>query len=403
MQRGRSSSRDTRFPIIRALCRASLATPNEAVAQQIRRLVDAYRQDGLDAEADGLQTLLDGSAASTAFAPSRLVRSRAALPGEELTPRVPLPVDRETAAPLVDFIFPDRLPAQAPLFDTDVDAGVRSLMEEWAHWDALAALSVEPTRSCLIYGAPGTGKTKLALWMAGQLGMPVVLARLDGLVSSFLGTTSRNIGTLFHFANRYRCVLLLDEFDAIAKVRDDPQEVGEIKRVVNTLLQQLDARRLTGITIGITNHEQLLDAAVWRRFDIQLGVPRPRYTTRVAIARQYIAPLRMTEPQLGLLAWLSEGLTGAEIESLARSIKKSAAIEGAQFDFLSVVRRLATLHGGRISAARRDALRQENPDLAAMLMHDDTLDFEQKDLAAVFDRDPATISRWLKERSTTPV
>jgi len=279
---------------------------------------------------------------------------------------------------------------------------VRSVMDEWAHWDALTALSIEPTRSCLIYGAPGTGKTQLALWMSGQLAMPVVVARLDGLVSSFLGTTSRNIGTLFQFANRYRCILLLDEFDAIAKVRDDPQEVGEIKRVVNTLLQQLDARRQGGITIGITNHDQLLDAAVWRRFDVQLGVPRPHFQTRVAIARQYVAPLKLTNPQLDLLAWLSDGLTGAEIESLVRSIKKSAAIEGDQFEFLSVVRRLATLHGGRISTSRRAALRQENPDLATMLMHDETLDFEQKDLAAVFDRDPATISRWLKERTVTP-
>ena len=402
MQSARSESPDTRFPIIRALCRASLAAPNEAVAQQVRRLIDAYRSDGYACEADSLQTLLDGAPASTAFAPSRLVRSRAALPGEELTPRVPIPVDRESAAPLVDILPPDRLPVQPPIFDADVEAGVRSIMDEWAHWDALTALSVEPTHSCLVYGAPGTGKTQLALWMARQLSMPVVVARLDGLVSSFLGTTSRNIGTLFQFANRYRCILLLDEFDAIAKVRDDPQEVGEIKRVVNTLLQQLDARRPIGITIGITNHDQLLDAAVWRRFDVQLSVPRPQFQTRVAIARHYVAPLQVTDPQLDLLAWLSDGLTGAEIESLTRSIKKSAAIDGAQFDFLGVVRRLATLHGGRISASRRAALRQDNPDLAAMLMQDNALDFEQKDLAAVFDRDPATISRWLKERTATP-
>ena len=81
--------------------------------------------------------------------------------------------------------------------------------------------------------------------------------KLDGLVSSFLGTTARNIGNLFAFANRHRCILLLDEFDAIAKVRDDPQEVGEIKRVVNALLQNLDTRRDVGFTIGITNHPKL--------------------------------------------------------------------------------------------------------------------------------------------------
>src|SRR5207247_10685382 len=104
-----------------------------------------------------------------------------------------------------------------------------------------------------------TGKTRLARWMAAQLELPILLARMDGLVSSFLGTTARNIGNLFGFANRYRCLLLLDEFDALAKLRDDPQEVGEIKRVVNALLQNLDARSDLGLTIGITNHPKLLD------------------------------------------------------------------------------------------------------------------------------------------------
>ncbi|WP_416193505.1 AAA family ATPase [Nitrobacter sp. TKz-YC01] len=139
----------------------------------------------------------------------------------------------------------------------------------------------------MIYGAPGTGKTRLAYWIARKLDMPILLVKLDGLVSSFLGTTARNIGNLFTFANRYRCVLLLDEFDAIEKVRDDPQEVGEIKRVVNALLQNLDVRQNIGFTIGITNHSKLLDPAVWRRFEIQLEIPKPDFEVRKAIAEYF--------------------------------------------------------------------------------------------------------------------
>jgi SpoVK/Ycf46/Vps4 family AAA+-type ATPase len=369
------------------------------VTQQIRRLAEAYESDGQPTEAKTLIQMLDEAGEAAAFAPSRIVRSRMSLLGEELTPRTVLPVDRETAVRLVDVIFPDQMPASPPIFDADVADGVQSLISEWAHWDSLQALSVRPTHSCLIYGAPGTGKTRLAMWIAGQLNLPVVLARLDGLVSSFLGTTSRNIGALFQFANRYRCVLLLDEFDAIAKLRDDPQEVGEIKRVVNTLLQSLDGRREIGITIGITNHEQLLDAAVWRRFDVQLPVPRPRFLTRLEIASHYLSQMALAPTELKLISWMSEGLTGAEIEALARSIRKSAAIDGNQFEFLAVLRRLATLNGGRIPADRREVLRLENADLAAALHAESTLDLEQKELASLLGRDPGTISRWLKERN----
>lgn len=399
MQSKAPGTQDPNFAIIRALCRAALQTPNEAVSQQVRRLREAYVRAGAIAEADALDRLLGQSQADADFAPSRLTRSRQQLSGEELTPRTPVPVDRETSTPLVEIIFPDRLPERAPMFDDDIDAAVRTVLSEWAYWDALKAMAIEPTHTCLIYGPPGTGKTQLALWMAGQLGLPIVLARLDGLVSSFLGTTSRNIGALFQFANRYQCVLLLDEFDALAKMRDDPQEIGEIKRVVNTLLQNLDARRGGGITIGITNHDKMLDQAVWRRFDVQLGMPLPNTATRLQIARFYLQPMTTSDAQLKLVAWLGEGLSGAEIETLARALKKAAAIDGERFDFVTAVRRLSSLHAGRLSVDRRDALRQENPQLASTLLDDRSLHFEQKEIAQLFGRDPGTISRWMKDRA----
>ena len=249
------------FPIIQALCRAALAQPSPASRKQVERLRDALKKAGDDKSAATIASLLSGADKMIEVAPSRISRSRAEMPGETLTPKTQLPVDRETAAPLVDVFFPNDLRANAPLFNQTVSEAIHSIIDEWRSFAELQEMNVQPSRTCLIYGAPGTGKTRLALWIAKQLEMPVILARIDGLVSSFLGTTSRNIGSLFAFANRYRCILLLDEFDAVAKLRDDPQEVGEIKRVVNSLLQNLDARSELGIMIGITNKQKLLDPA----------------------------------------------------------------------------------------------------------------------------------------------
>jgi len=101
------------------------------------------------------------------------------------------------------------------------------------------------------------------------------VARLDGLISSYLGSTAKNIRALFDFAAKTPCVLFLDEFDAIAKVRSDAQEMGELKRVVNSFLQNLDTLGRQSIVLAATNHETLLDAAVWRRFTYRLALTLP--------------------------------------------------------------------------------------------------------------------------------
>src|SRR5690606_37812619 len=97
-----------------------------------------------------------------------------------------------------------------------------------------------------------------------------------------------------------------DEFDSLAKLRDDPEEVGEIKRVVNALLQNLDSRKDVGLTIGITNHPQLLDSAVWRRFETQLEIPKPSFDVRLRMARLFMEPVLAPDTHLRLLAWFTE-------------------------------------------------------------------------------------------------
>ena len=215
------------FQIIQALARSALPTGGPAVRNQVERLKDALSAAGESRQAQSLGKILANSAKAAEMAPSKLTQSKQAMVlGEDLTKNTPIPVDRETASPLADVYFPEQLHTEMPLLDRRITAAAQALLSEWNMSEALLRLGVEPAKSCLIYGAPGTGKTSLALWLAKQLNLPVVIARLDGLISSFLGTTARNVGALFTFANRYKCVLILDEFDAVAKVRDDPNEVG---------------------------------------------------------------------------------------------------------------------------------------------------------------------------------
>lgn len=384
------------FPIIQALCRAAMADPSPASRKQIERLRDALAKDGETKQSAALTSILTTADRTKELSPSRIERSKAPLSGEVLTRNTPVPVDRETAAALADIIFPADIQPTAPLFNSTVSHAIETIIEEWANFDALSEIDIRPSKTCLVFGAPGTGKTRLALWIAQQLDLPVVLVKLDGLVSSFLGTTARNIGNLFTFANRYRCILLLDEFDAIAKLRDDPQEVGEIKRVVNALLQNLDARRDVGFTIGITNHQKLLDPAVWRRFEVQLEIPKPDFEIRKAIAAHFMPPVKSPDSHLRLIAWFTEGSTGAEIESLVRTYKKATAVrEEDRRGLLDTLRQFATLNAARVQSQRRALLFDDTSNLFRAMRDDPILGFSMSDIGEIAGKDKSTVSRQL--------
>ena len=389
------------FPIIQALCRTVLSQPSVATRRQVERLRDALKKAGDTKESAIIAGMLTKSGKSVELAPARIVQSRAETPGEELTSKTQLPVDRETSAPLAEVVFPKDLRRDPPIFPDIVDRAIQSVIGEWQFFEALLSLDVHPARTCLIYGAPGTGKTRLALWIAAQLNIPVVTAQIDGLVSSFLGTTSRNIGSLFNFVNRYRCLLLLDEFDALAKVRDDPHEVGEIKRVVNTLLQNLDTRQNIGITIGITNHQCLLDPAIWRRFEIQIEIPKPEFDLRMILARNFMPPLKVPESHLRLIAWFTEGGSGAETEALVRTYKKTMAMQGVEpKHLLDTLRQFATLNSARLSAAKRDLLFNQDAEIFTRWKNDRQLKFSFEDIATVVGKDKSTISRMVAKHRT---
>jgi SpoVK/Ycf46/Vps4 family AAA+-type ATPase len=258
-------------------------------------------------------------------------------------------------------------------------------------------MNATPSRSCLIYGAPGTGKTHLAKWMAKEIQLPMVLAKLESIVSSFLGTSARNIGNLFKFANRYNCVLLLDEFDAIAKLRNDPQEVGEVKRIVNSLLQCLDERDSIGFTIGITNHEQLLDPAIWRRFDVQIDIPKPSNKVIQELLNAFLPPLEFSESELKFMSWCLNGATGADVEKWVNWLKRMKIInEYRHENLISLMRRYILLNTGRISRNVKDALDGPNEALYEILTGSDA-DLKKKDIASILNITPSSLSKQISK------
>ena len=185
----------------------------------------------------------------------------------------------------------------------------------------------------LLYGPPGCGKTKCAYLIAKQLNLPLVIARLDSLISSYLGTTAKNIRNLFEFAQKIPCVLFLDEFDAIAKARDDNNELGELKRVVNSLLQNVDSMSKDSLLLAATNHQQLLDSAVWRRFDYKLEIELPDKEAISKLIYLFTGHMgTLSEKDVTELSTLFFGLSGAEIEELITKSIRNAVIHNHSFD-----------------------------------------------------------------------
>lgn len=153
---------------------------------------------------------------------------------------------------------------------------VEEFMVEVRHAEALKRRRLDPRHKALLIGPPGNGKTVLATAIAVELGLPAYMVRYDDLISKTPGETSRNLLRLFSFAAREPSMLFFDEFDALGRERDNDQENGEMKRVVSTLLVQLDDVPSHVVCIAATNHAGMLDSAIWRRFNIRIELPRPK-------------------------------------------------------------------------------------------------------------------------------
>jgi SpoVK/Ycf46/Vps4 family AAA+-type ATPase len=177
-----------------------------------------------------------------------------------------LPRDKERNAPLIELSQPKRTMDDLVLAP-DLRASLDRIVQERRKSDVLRSHGVRPVGKLLFCGPPGCGKSAVAEALANDLFLPLATVRFDAVVSSYLGETAANLRKVFDFARSRPVVLLFDEFDAIGKHRTAADEHGELKRVVNSFLQLLDSFHAETLTIAATNHQGLLDSALWRRFD----------------------------------------------------------------------------------------------------------------------------------------
>ncbi len=242
------------------------------------------------------------------------------------------------SGPLVAELTPKRRLSDL-ILPKHVETSVRELVEEQHRADLLRSHGLEPRHRVLFVGPPGNGKTSLAEAIADALCVPFLVVRYEALIGSYLGETAQRVGQVFEHARSRQCVLFFDEFDVVGKERGDVHETGEIKRVVSSLLLQVDALPSYVVVIAASNHSELLDRAVWRRFQLRLELPTPRQGQIEEWFRRFEA---RTGHELGFsarsLAQSLKGLSFAEVEEFGLDVLRRIVLAGPAVDQRAIVK-----------------------------------------------------------------
>ncbi len=240
---------------------------------------------------------------------------------------IPIPRDTEKGFPLLE-IREHYLNFDDLILTHELKERLKYIIEEFRHMEILAAYGMRPKQKVLFCGPPGTGKTLSSRVMSSVIKYPLVYIRFDSIVSSYLGETATNLRRIFDFINDGEWVVLFDEFDIVGKKRDDPYEHGEIKRVVNNFMQMMDNYEGKSLLIAATNHQHLLDTAIWRRFDEILFFDIPDISRREQLFDKYLRVLKRSKDlDISNLAKMTEGFSPADVAQICEEALKRIILE----------------------------------------------------------------------------
>lgn len=256
---------------------------------------------------------------------------------------LPLNLPKRELQELIE-VFQPKINLSDMVLDEDIKETLRKVIKEQEKWQILKAHNLEPKRKLLLTGAPGTGKTMTAQAIAGELGITVFIIRLDGLISKYLGESIAKLRLIFDAMNDQRAVYLFDEFDSIGSHRDQNQDIGEIKRVLNSFLINIEKDQSNSIIIAATNLPESLDKALFRRFDEILEYPLPdeNHISEI-IKKQTKAFTFSTKVDYKVLSKLALGLNYSEIVRICNDTIKEMILNDMDKLELATLKKLLKL------------------------------------------------------------
>lgn len=303
--------------LLRQLIKSGIDGNDDSFRQVSEAIINEERQKQHHLLANDLERILYGRAKSSTPGMRKLVES--------------IPTDRERGMPLVEVREPVRSLTDVVLSD-DNRSCIEELLMEHHRVETLQSYGMHAVDRILFCGPPGCGKTLTAEVIATELNMPLVTVRIDSVISSYLGETASSLRKVFEYISASPMVVLFDEFDALAKERSDLAEHGEIKRVVNAVLQMMDSYEGQSVMIAATNHETILDSAVWRRFEEVLFFEPPNLEQLRKLLEMKLRGVRREfSVDDAKIVSMFNGMTHADVERVLRRSVKEMVLQGQEF------------------------------------------------------------------------